>query len=96
MNERDWDGPTYPIAVKDTKTGEVRRMDFPLYGHDDRGTKPEDNLFWWSEGNFGCDCNRGDLFKDIGGEERSLAADCNSGPNRYLVNAGEFLKEFEE
>ena len=93
MNERDWSGPTYPIAVKDTETGEVRRMDFPLYGHD-RGTKPEDNLFWWSEGNFGCDCNRGDVFHDIGGEERDDEAQCGHG--RYLVNAGEFLKEFEE
>lgn len=91
----NWTGPTYRVEIKDTKTGEVRSGDFPLYGYNrEPAMRPEDNLFWWSEGNFGCDCNRGDVFKDFGGEERSLSADCNCGPNRYLVRAGDFLKEF--
>lgn len=43
--------PAYDIHIRDNATGEVRiyREDL-LWG--------ESSAFFWTEGNFGCDCNR--------------------------------------
>ena len=45
----------YTVTLRDNETGEVR--DFPVpYDWKDG------SLFWWSEGNMSCDCNRGQWF----------------------------------
>ena len=37
-----------------------------------------DDLFWWTDGNFGCDCNRSDSFYRAAGEENPVQSDnCN-------------------
>lgn len=33
--------------------------------------------FWWTEGNFGCDCNRRDAFADASDEPRPDADECS-------------------
>jgi hypothetical protein len=38
--------------------------------------------FVWSEGNFACDCNRGNFFAKAAGDDDS---DCSCGGGRYRV-----------
>ena len=47
--------PYSDILLRDEQTGETNlvRWQYPWYDH---------SLFFWQEGNFSCDCNRGDLF----------------------------------
>ena len=51
----------YDAHITDTTTGETRvsRMDLDWHEASD---------FWWSEGNFACDCNRGTEFARASGE----------------------------
>lgn len=44
----------YTVTLRDTTTGETRERHMPY----------EWSAFWWTDGNFGCDCNRGDVFHD--------------------------------
>jgi hypothetical protein len=46
---------SYTVAIRKNATGEVRmyQCDFDW----DKGGGHTD-LFWWTDGNFGCDCNR--------------------------------------
>ena len=60
----------YNAHITDTTTGETRVV-FRDWEWDDGAD------FWWSEGNFGCDCNRGNEYHD-GGENP-----CGDG--RYTV-----------
>lgn len=45
----------YNVAIRKNATGEVRMapMDLDWF-------KPDgyDDMYWWTEGNFACDCNR--------------------------------------
>lgn len=74
----------YNAHITDTKTGETRvcRMDFDW---------TESSAFWWDEGNFSCDCNRGATFSRAGGEDPDAlddeedAARFPCGDNRYWV-----------
>jgi len=43
--------PSYKIAMRKNETGEIRVIDQNLSWHDY-------SIFWWTTGNFGCDCNR--------------------------------------
>lgn len=45
----------YDVHITDTATGETRVVPFghPWYDHSGH---------WWSEGNYGCDCNRAGVF----------------------------------
>jgi hypothetical protein len=59
----------------------------------------EDNRFWWTEGNFGCDCNRYLEFERAGGGNPELdSAECSGG--KYLirveVNGATVFDEKEE
>lgn len=63
------------VYFRDTQTGQVAI---------DKATVPPDwfdangdleHTFWWTEGNFGCDCNRCRVFE-------GLDLECNSGENR--------------
>lgn len=63
------------VLILDTSTGEQRAFspDFGWYGD-----------FIWSDGNFACDCARGDFFAEAGGEPEG-EADAPCGDTRYLV-----------
>lgn len=54
-----------------------------------------DTLYWWAEGNMGCDCNRAAMFGDTGEHE------CNRGANRYVLlkltlSDGEVFDDFAD
>jgi hypothetical protein len=51
----------YTVHIRKEETGEVREHRDDLDWH-------ESSLFWWSEGNMGCDCNRERCFDIVGGE----------------------------
>lgn len=43
---------SYIVAIRNNATGEVRHCTMEgLEWH-------QHSMFWWTEGNFGCDCNR--------------------------------------
>ncbi len=69
---------SYKVLIRNNATGEVVESTQP-YEWDDG------NLFWWSEGNFSCDCNRELQFcraKDIDEPDRD-ANRC--GEERFTV-----------
>lgn len=37
------------------------------------------NVFWWTEGNAACDCNRGDFFLQALGQESDDESECGDG-----------------
>ena len=58
------------VHLKDTRTGEVKVIDFNCRDLD------EDSTVWlWIEGNLSCDCNRSWYFFD---ENESKRLPCNS------------------
>lgn len=69
----------YKARIIDTKTGESRTFETT--------TEYPDSLeFYWTDGNFGCDCNRGYSFiRAAGGQptDEEFDAPCTQG--RYLV-----------
>jgi hypothetical protein len=69
----------YMVQIRDTKTGEARLCEMDVQWRD--------NLFWWTGGNFACDCNRGDTFN--GGYQTwdDEESRCNpiGGPQRFVV-----------
>jgi hypothetical protein len=81
--------PSYIVHITDTTTGETRavRMNLPFY---------EGSVYWWSEGNASCDCNRGIFFSNY---EIALD-DAVCGEGRYRVRCvndnGTVLYEDEE
>ncbi len=77
----------YAIAIRKNSTGERRiahiSLDWYKYGGP---TDPDDDgdLFWWTEGNMGCDCNRELYFMEAGGEDADdHEPEC--GDERYSV-----------
>jgi hypothetical protein len=79
---------TYKVEIRKNATGEVRVCQMALEW--DKGDGRTD-IFWWTDGNFACDCNRGTVFDDAGGvdtasmtdEEDALAYPC--GMAAYTV-----------
>lgn len=69
--EDDWTPKPATFAITDTQTGETRTYE-GYFTHE----------FMWSEGNFACDCNRGNFFAGAGGDDDS---DCPCGGERYTV-----------
>lgn len=70
----------FTVALRKNETGEVR--------HIDGGEWEDHTLFFWTEGNFGCDCNRYLCFERAGGhdptdEEDDVHGDC--GTDRYSM-----------
>ncbi len=53
----------YKVTIRKNDTGEVRIKDMKSIEWGDH------SVYWWTEGNFGCDCNRDREFKRAGGEE---------------------------
>lgn len=69
-----------PIYIRDTTTGEIRLSQWQY-------EPPAAFEFWWTEGNGGCDCNRGLAFG---------AADVPCGNKRFdLVNEDGSQYEFD-
>lgn len=54
---------SYVATIVDNATGERREAPMDLEWHD------EGSEFWWTEGNFGCDCNRFLEYERAGGRE---------------------------
>lgn len=52
----------YVATIVDNATGESRECEMEIEWHDA-------SEFWWTEGNFGCDCNRMLTFERAGGRE---------------------------
>ena len=71
----------YTAEITDTQTGETRERTYTDLGEWDDGAE-----YWWSDGNFGCDCNRRLEFGRAGGIEFDDWP-CNEygTPNRYIV-----------
>jgi hypothetical protein len=72
---------SYVVRIRDTATGEERDcpMRFDWF-------KPDggDDEFWWTEGNFSCDCNRELEFRRAAGEDPDAnSVECNVGSNRF-------------
>lgn len=51
----------YHVAIRNNETGEVR-----MYRHD---LAWDDDLYQWTEGNYGCDCNRRLFWYRANGDE---------------------------
>lgn len=68
--------------IKCKATGEVRIHLFED-GFDSDGLL--DSLHLWTDGNYGCDCNR-ELFFLRAGNEEDTATDIRCGEERYAVN----------
>lgn len=68
----------YVIRLRDNTTGEVR--DCP---QDHDGYDAESIEFYWTDGNFGCDCNRRWEFQRAGGEGEDENPPCDN--ERYTA-----------
>ena len=68
--------PSYDVLIRKNATGEVRTS------HQDLPWK-EHSLWSWTEGNFGCDCNRKLQFERAGKEEGAEDYEC--GHSAYTV-----------
>lgn len=85
---------SYIALIKNNATGEIAQKPCPSWNWD------EGQLFWWTEGNAGCDCNRSLWwYRQMGLEEPSLDAEC--GADKFSVEIvgdnGEVLySEFDE
>lgn len=73
------------VLIKDTETGEQRTyvFDYPKFDWtmDDWGDDGSET-FMWSEGNYGCDCNRGLFFAEAGGADDP---DAWCGHDRFYI-----------
>jgi len=54
----------YKVAIRKNSTGEVRVCSIESEWEEDGAT----DEFWWTEGNFACDCNRAIKFALAAGE----------------------------
>lgn len=64
---------TYKVAIRKNATGEVRVREYAYDWFKDAARSEESSdMFWWTEGNFGCDCNRYLEFERAGGNEPDM------------------------
>jgi hypothetical protein len=52
---------SYKVAIRKNETGEIRFSTVNWEWSDG-------DMYWWTEGNFGCDCNREDRWNLAGGD----------------------------
>jgi len=64
----------YTVRIRNNQTGEIRQS---------RPYDFEFSHFWWTDGNFGCDCNRQLEFWRAGNEDETGDAPCGEG--RFTV-----------
>ena len=67
----------YDAVIVDRETGQSR-----LYRMNLEWDTEDPSTYWWREGNFSCDCNRGDCFHRSAGEED---VDYSCAGNRFSV-----------
>ena len=82
-------GDRYKVAIRKNETGEVRVRDM------EEMRWAEGSEYWWSEGNYGCDCNRAREFLRAGGANeydvaREAPTECSEGG--YSILYFEFPK----
>lgn len=71
--------PQYRYQIRDTQTGETTV----------HGFEPSEGSrcpFWWLEGNFSCDCNRGREFHRGRGVELAESPECSAEVNRWVFD----------
>ncbi len=75
----------YTVAIRNNATGEVRTKLQPFEWEDDEDGGGQ--LFVWTEGNFGCDCNRAMEFARASGasEEEAWATEVECGETAFSV-----------
>lgn len=66
----------YKVTIKNNETEEVRIRKMDLKWN-------EASVYWWTEGNFGCDCNREWEFQRAGNEK--ISDDPKCGEDRFTV-----------
>jgi len=72
----------YKVKIRNNETKEIRICDQRSLDWD--RNNDEGQLFWWTEGNFGCDCNRGAEFE----RAKDMSYDIinsSCGHNKYSV-----------
>jgi hypothetical protein len=69
----------YTVTLQNRATGEELACSI------DMGWQPH-SLYWWSQGNYGCDCNRASVW--LGQVKRSLPV-TDDGDFCYLICAGD-------
>lgn len=62
----------YVVRIRKNATGEIRYCPQDLEWE-------EHHLWWWTEGNFGCDCSRDREFCRAGGENDDRHIECSEG-----------------
>jgi hypothetical protein len=77
----------YVVGIRENATGEVRF-------HAEELPWDDSTLFWWSDGNNGCDCNRASFFHDSD-------IDCPCGFSQYTVvgiwiQGGDDIRDLDE
>lgn len=80
----------YTVEIREVATGETVTTQQNLDGVHPSG---RDSLFWWTDGNFGCDCNRSMEFwrgKGVTEDEvrqrtEGVKCSCGTGIIAYLV-----------
>lgn len=80
-----WKTPTIwvDVQIRRNATGEVRtQREWQTYDPAEEGDTPSDYI--WSEGNYGCDCNRHLFFHRAAGVEPE--EDCPCGDEEYSLN----------
>jgi hypothetical protein len=73
----------YTVTMRKNETGEVRAIDQDLEWHDS-------SLYWWTDGNFGCDCNRHIHWLYAEGKRPEDIDDIDCGDTRYTVLYADF------
>lgn len=57
----------YKVAIRNEETGEIRVCEMAgEWVGDDYGPSE----YWWTEGNFSCDCNRGLVYDSNGSDSK--------------------------
>jgi len=67
----------YHVLIRRNATGETRRVFMALPWYGDGGS-----LYWWTDGNFGCDCNRALTFYR---EDEAPEDEIDCGDTRFTV-----------
>ena len=71
----------YKAHITKVDTGETRTTDIEWDWHKNG---EDGDWFWWSEGNYSCDCNRELCFLRAGGETPEISdVECSEG--KYTV-----------
>lgn len=67
---------SYFVLIRNNETKETRKYEIEI-------DWKESDLFWWTDGNFGCDGNRELCFKRAAGEDTPGDEKCGKG--KYTV-----------